>query len=228
MADEIKLDVELRSDLSGSYLSQLRNNGKIPAVVYGPDLGSTPVVFNEKEFRNVVSTEHGENVLIKVKLGKKRPVTTIIKEIQVHPITNKIIHVDLCQINLTEKIEVEVPVEVEGEAYGVKTEGGVLEHIIRAVKIKCLPTDIPDNFILNVTELKIGDALKISDLPRVKDVDILEDQDSLVINIVAPTELKESEEEALPEEAEPEVIGKKPEGEGKEGQIPESDQSEKE
>jgi large subunit ribosomal protein L25 len=197
MVEELKLAVDIRKE------------GKIPAVLYGPDIENIPVVMDEKEFKNAISTEHGENVLLKVKPGSKKTVSAMIKEIQVHPVTDKIIHVDLCQINLTEEIEVEVPVEFEGEPVGVKTEGGVLEHVLRNVRVKCLPTEIPDSFILDVSELNIGEGLKVLDMPAVKGIQILDDPEQLVANVVAPTELK-IEEEAIEEAAaEPEVIGKK-------------------
>ncbi len=212
MVDEVKIDVEIRKDFSKHRLHELRNEEKIPAVIYGPEIENTPIVIDEKEFKEAISTEHGENVLLKVKLGNKKAVNVLIKEIQLHPITMKIGHVDLCQINMSEEIEVEVPLEVEGEAPGVKTEGGVLEHIVRNVKVRCLPAGIPDKFILDVSGLNIGDGLKIGDIEKIDGIEILDDPDSLAINVVAPTELEEPEEEVgVVEEGEeePEVIGQK-------------------
>jgi len=217
MSDEIKLNANIREDFSGSRLNALRREGKIPAVLYGPDIKNTSIYVDEKEFKSAISTEHGENALIKINVeGSRKSATTIIKEIQVHPVTMKIMHVDFGQIKLTEKVEVEVPVEVEGEAPGVKNEGGVLEHIIRKVRVRCLPTSIPDNFILDVSELAVGDHLTIADIPAVEGVEILADPEALVINLVPPTEFKEPEETELEEEAEPEVIGREKEEEEEE------------
>lgn len=211
MVDEVKLNVDIRKDLSGHRINELRQNGKLPAIVYGPDFENAPIIIDEKEFKEAISTEHGENVLIKLKIGAKRSVTTIIKEIQVHPVTNKIIHIDLFQINLTQEIEVEVPLEVEGESPGVKNEGGVLDHIVRNVKVKCLPADIPDKFVLDVSALNIGDSLKIKDILKIKGVQIFDDEELITVNVVQPTEYVEPEEEVEKGEIEPEIVGKKKE-----------------
>lgn len=224
MTDEIKLSVDIRKDFSGSRLNELRQQEKIPAVLYGPEIESTSIVIDEKEFKSVISTEHGENVLIKLKVANKKPLTTLIKEIQIHPVTMKIIHVDMCQINLSEEIEVEVPLEVEGASPGVATDGGVLEHIIRSVKVKCLPTKIPDKLVLNVSNLEIGSGLKIKDILEIEGIEILDDEDALAVNVVQPSEYKEPEEEEekeeLEKEGEPEVIGQKE----KEGKVEEKEE----
>jgi large subunit ribosomal protein L25 len=209
MSEEIKFNANIRKENVGHRINELRRAGRIPAVLYGPDVENVPVDVDEKEFKKIIATEHGENIIIRLKAGSNKAVPAIIKEIQTHTVTSKITHIDFCQINLKQELEVEVPIEVGGEAPGVKTDGGVLEQIIRSVKVKCLPTDIPDNFVLDVSELNIGDGLKISDLTVKKGVEILGDMDALVINIVSPTELKEPEEEEESEEgAEPAVIGK--------------------
>ncbi|MFH1415366.1 MAG: 50S ribosomal protein L25 [Elusimicrobiota bacterium] len=212
MSDEMKLNADIRKELSSSSLNEMRKSERIPGILYGPDVENTAVSVDEKEFKSIISTEHGENVLIKLKAGTNKGVTVLIKEIQVNPITMKINHIDFCQINLSEKIEVEVPLEVKGEAPGVKTDGGVLEHIIRSVKVKCLPTNIPDKFVLDISGLGIGDGIKIKDIPLVEGVTILADQEALAVNLVPPTELEEPEEgKAEDTAAEPEVIGEKKE-----------------
>lgn len=217
MTQEVSLDANVRKDFSSSRLNSLRSEGKIPAVLYGQDIKNTVIFVDEKEFKKSISTERGENALIKLKVEKKNPVTTIVKEIQVNPVSMKIIHVDFVKVKLQEALEVEVPVEVEGESPGVKTGGGVLEHIIRKIKVRCLPNEIPDNFILNVSELDVGENLKISDIPKIKGIEILAEEDAIVVNVVSPSEYEEPEEKELAEEEEPEVIKKeeKPEEEEK-------------
>ncbi len=216
MAEQVKLNVKKRKDFSGSRLNELRKSGYIPAVLYGPDVESQSIYVEAKEFRHTIAGEHGENVLINLKVDRSKPQAVIIKEIQADPLNMKIQHVDFCQIRLTEKVEVEIPVEVEGDAPGVKAEGGVLDHIIRKLSVRCLPTEIPDNFVLDVSGLSIGDALKVEDIPVAGDIEILDDPDALVVHIVPPDEYEEPEEEELEEELEPEVIGKKKEEEGDE------------
>ena len=221
MVDQIKLKAKKRKDFSGHRLNELRAQGNIPAILYGPDVESQPVYVDAKEFKSTIAGEHGENVLIDLKVDSSKTQTAIIKEIQIHPVSMKIRHVDFCQIRLTEKVEVEIPVEVTGESPGVKMEGGVLEHIIRELPVKCLPTEIPDNFVMDVTGLGIGDALKVSDVRISGDIEILSDPDSIVLHIVPPDEYSEPEEEELTEEEmEPEVIGKKREEEEVEEEKP--------
>ncbi|MFC2048619.1 50S ribosomal protein L25 [Elusimicrobiota bacterium] len=211
MVDNVKLSVELRKDMSGSKLFKLREAGMIPAIIYGPKIKENiPIVLDRKVFREAISTEQGENALMHIKIEGKSPYTVIIKELQVHPLSMKILHVDFCQINLKESVEVEVPLEITGEAIGVKDEGGVLGHLIRKVHVRCLPTDIPAHFELDVTELGIGSGLKISDITAGKDIEILDDPEALVLSVVAATELKEPEVGEEPEEAaEPEVLKEK-------------------
>lgn len=213
MSDAVKLKADERTVFKKSRLNKLRTKGRIPAVLYGPDVDNTSIIIDEKDFKEAISTEHGENVLIELKVGDSDPVTTIIKEIQVHPVTVKIIHVDLCQIKLTEKVVREIPLEVEGEPKGVKEEGGVLEHIVRKVKVSCLPTDIPNKFVLDVSELGIGDGLEVGDIEPGEDIEVLTSLDALAVNVVPPSEVAEPEEEELEEMAEPKVIGEEEEEE---------------
>lgn len=221
MVDEVKLAAEVRKDFSGSRINELRNEGLVPAIIYGPDIKENiPIIIDKKEFKAVISTEHGENALIKLSVKGKKAVTTIVKEIQVHPVSMNILHVDFSQIKLTEKVEVEVPLEVVGEAIGVKDEGGILEHIIRKVKVRCLPTDIPGHFELDVSELGVGSGLKIADISVPGGVELIDDPESLAINLVMPKEEPEPVEGEVSEEPEePEVIGK----EGKEAKETEEE-----
>ncbi len=209
MVDEVKINAHKRKDFSGSRMHELKAEGNIPAVLYGPDIESQSIFVNAKEFKSAISGEHGENVLINLKVDRSKSQMVIIKEIQADPVTMEIQHADFCQIRLSEKVEVEIPVEVIGEAPGVKVDGGVLEHIIRELAVKCLPAEIPDNFVLDVVGLNIGDSLKVSDIRYSGDVEILADPDAIVLHIVPPDEYKEPEEQELEQEVEPEVIGAK-------------------
>jgi large subunit ribosomal protein L25 len=150
--------------------------------------------------------------------------TTIIKEIQHHPLKGEMQHVDFHRISLTEKIIVEVAVEAEGNPVGVRTEGGILEHMLYEVEVECLPTDIPDKVVFDVTEMSIGDTIHVSDLVVEGNVEIVTESDRSVFVVVPPTVAQvaedEEEEEALEEEEmqEPEVIerGKRDEEEEEE------------
>jgi len=126
-----------------------------------------------------------------------------------------VLHIDFLQINMTEKLTLKVPVGSHGLAAGVKTGGGVLEHITREIEIRCLPGDIPERVVVDVTALQINEALHVRDL-KLDKVEILTDPDAVVVTVAPPTVMEEpkaAEAEAAP--VEPELIGKKPaEGEG--------------
>jgi large subunit ribosomal protein L25 len=145
--------------------------------------------------------------------------TALVRAVQYDPITHGIIHIDFQHISLTEMVEVEVAVHVEGVAVGVKDGGGILEQITRHVTVRCLPTDIPNSISVDVSALNIGDSIHISDL-QVANITILSDPTTTVATIVPPTVVEEAAavETTAATEAEPEVIakGKKEEEEGAE------------
>jgi len=136
----------------------------------------------------------------------------IIREIQRDPLNGAILHFDLQHTALTEKVTVDVPIVVVGVPTGVKDFGGILEHILREVKVECLPTEIPPKVEIDVTALKIGDSIHVSDLVMEK-VTILTDLERPVVTVVPPAAEEVPVEAVAPEVAEPELIGKKEEAE---------------
>ncbi|MFB0527537.1 MAG: 50S ribosomal protein L25, partial [bacterium] len=178
------------------------------------------IVIDEREFLKALHTEHRENVIISLyvsgsgaAVSKKteKPVAVIIKEIQVNPVTRNLLHVDLYRISLREEIQVNVPIEIYGEAPGVEKSGGVLDHVVHEIAVKCLPTKIPDKIICDVSSLEAGETLTVKDLKIPGGIEVLDDPEKIVVSIIAPTIVEEKpvEEEVAPEEAaEPEVIGK--------------------
>ncbi len=222
---EVVLKAEARELTTRGKVNELRREGKIPAVLYGEKEKNVFLVVDSKEFYLATHTEHGEHAVISLQVNdgdKKKTRNVIVKETQIHPVSRNVLHVDFLQISLTQEIEVTVAVETTGLAQGVDVQGGVLDQVTREVKIKCLPTAIPDKIEIDVTSMNIGDSMKISDLKVSGKVEILEDPERIVATIIQPTiiEEKPSEEEVVEGEegaAEPEVIekGKKEaEGEG--------------
>jgi len=208
---EVVLHANTRKVGTKGELNVIRNEGMIPAIAYGAKKNSIPIVVKEKDFTNTIHAHQGMNVIISLNIkGEKEPRNVIVKEVQQDPISEDYIHVDFQEISLKQEIEVEVPVEVIGAAPGVKEEGGVLDHIVREIGIKCLPTKIPDKIVVDVSQLNIGDTLTIADLPIPNDVEVLEAKDKIVVSVIPPTILEEPKpEEALAEGIqEPEVIGK--------------------
>lgn len=217
MADEVKLSAQIRKDFSGRRLNELRRSGSIPGILYGPDTDNLPLYVDAKELRQAISTDRGENALIGLKIGNKKAVMTIIRELQFHPVTMQIIHVDFVQIRMTETVEVEVPIEVVGEAPGIKTDGGVLEHIIRRISVRCLPMDIPESLTVDISGLNVDDYIQVKDIKVVGDIEILDDPELIVMTLSAPTELKEPEE--TDEVAEPSIVGEEVDGDREEAEA---------
>ncbi len=226
MADDVVLQAGLRQQSGKQAAKHLRQQGYLPAVVYG-DKGPTVLCsVDRKHLEDILHTQ-GRNTIISLVVGdgKDASQTTIIKEIQHHPIRGGILHVDFHRISLTEKIVVEVSVVGVGVPAGVRDEGGILEHMLHALEVECLPTRIPERVEVDVAGMDIGDTIHVSDLSVGDDVRIVTEGDRSVFVVVPPTVIREEEEEegvALEEEEmqEPEVIerGRRGEEEAEEGE----------
>lgn len=204
--ERFNITAELREGVGiKGTLKNLRKQGKIPAVIYGGDGHTAPLLVQEKEISNILRTS---NAVIKIKYGDKED-TVIVKEVQRNVVTDKLMHIDFQRILMTEKIKIKVPVKLIGEAYGIKVQGGILEYSMREINVLCLPTEIPKEIEIDITELHIGSSIRIKDI-HVEKVEILDDPNQIVVSIVAAKE--EAVEPVAAAEvagpAEPEVIGK--------------------
>jgi large subunit ribosomal protein L25 len=213
---EVLLEVEARQLGSKGKLAAMRNSGKSPAVFYGKGIEPQSIAVDSKKFLSIIETK-GANVLIALnfKDGSK---SAIVKSIQRDIISQLPIHIDFQHVSLTEKIEVSVPIHIEGIADGVKNFGATMETIIREVRISCLPTNIPQTIPINVVPLGIGQGIKIEDLPKLENVDYLQDPSTLILHVVAASAQEEKPAAEGEAKAEPEVISKgKKDKEGEEG-----------
>jgi large subunit ribosomal protein L25 len=209
---ELVVDVKGRGDLGKNESRRLRSQGQIPAIVYGARKEPVPVVVDPKKILEIIRSESGVNTIFQLNLAEKEARRHVmIKEYQVDPVKGNLIHADFVRIQMDEVIEVEVPVQVSGEAAGVKLDGGILEHVTRLVRVSCLPGDIPEHITIDVTPLKIGDALRVSDLPTSDRYRILTETDQTLV-VVSPPAKEETvvaaAEAAPAAPAEPEVIKK--------------------
>jgi len=222
---EVIIEAQARDVSTKHDLKDMRLKGMIPAIFYGHGEKVLSLTINAKKFDEIIHTGGG-NVLVNIKLGNDSK-TAIVKQIQRDVISRKPIHIDFQAISMQEKIEINVPLHILGIAPGVKLSGGVMEHVVRELRVSCLPIDIPQSVDVDVSALEINHSIAVRDLPKIAGVDVLTDPDSIIVNIVSPTILEEAPapgtEGAVPAEglAEPEVIskGKKPE-EGEEGAAP--------
>jgi large subunit ribosomal protein L25 len=224
VADNVILKADHRTEVGKQAVKHLRQQGRLPAVVYGEKQDPVVCSVDRKELEAILH-DQGRNVLVSLEMQEgQNQDTTIIKEIQHHPLKAEMQHIDFQRISLTEKIIVEVAVEAEGNPVGVRTEGGILEHMLYEVDVECLPTDIPGKIVFDVTEMSIGDTIHVSDLVVEGDVAIVTESDRSVFVVVPPSVAKveedEEEEEAMEDEEmqEPEVIerGKRDEEEEEE------------
>lgn len=202
---EAVIKADLREKGTKSQLKQIRKAGKIPAVFYSAHKDSILVTLDAKEFRHLLLA--GVNIFDLV-VGKGRKKACIVREVQVDPVTDEIVHVDLLGIKASEKVTMKVPIVLVGEAVGVKDFGGILEHQLREVEISCLPKDIPENIEVEISHLNIGDSVTIADL-KVENVEFLTDPEHTIASVSHPKKVEEEvpEEELIAEEeAEPEVI----------------------
>jgi len=199
------INAETRKDTGKGVARKLRQEGRIPGIFYFHGKENIPFSLNRKELLAIMAHE---STIIEVVFDNKTRKKCIIRDVQFDPITAEPIHVDLMGIELTEKLDVSVPVVLVGTPEGVKTSGGVLEQQLREVQIRCLPTDIPEHIEIDVSNLEIGDVLHWSDIQLDK-IEVLEDPNT-VIAIVVPPRVMAEKEIALEEEeeAEPEIVGK--------------------
>jgi len=224
--NEVLLEAQVREVGTKHKIAEIRNQGGIPGVVYGVGEKNIVITINAKSFDKLLHSGAGKNTIINLKIGSISK-TAIVKEIQRDMLTQTPIHVDFHAISLQKKIEVSVPVHVIGIATGVKLSGGVMEHVLREIKVSCLPTEIPKSINVDVSALEIGQSITVKDLPEMKGVDLLEDASGILVNIVAPTILEEKPVESVAGVPEPEVITKGKKDETAEGAAAVDDKGKK-
>lgn len=207
----IKLKATKREDLSNSKTKQLRESGQVPAVVYGKNNEPKTVAVDSIELLKTVRDE-GRNAIISLEIeGDAEDV--MMHEYQMDVIKDKLLHVDFYVFDKTEKMEVSIPVRLEGESVGVK-EGGVLQQPEYEVLINVKPADIPDEIVVDVSTLDIGDVVAIENLNVYDKYEFVDESETVIVTIVPPTE--EEEETEVDPDAEPELIGAKDDDEEEE------------
>lgn len=211
----VKLKATQRNDLKGSTTKRIRESGFIPAVLYGKDKETKSISVNYADLVKTVR-EEGRNAIISLDIEDGSTVEVMLQEYQIHPIKNEILHVDFYVVDLTEAMDVEVPLRLEGEAQGSK-DGGILQQPLYVLQVRAKPNEIPEEITINVSEMEIGDSITISDLPQKSEYEFLEDADTTVVTILPP----EAEEEETVEveddlSVEPELVGAEDEDEEEE------------
>ncbi|PWB67919.1 hypothetical protein C3F09_12595 [candidate division GN15 bacterium] len=213
---EISITANTRETGGKGPARRVRGTGNIPAVVYGPETQPTAIAVSEKELRGALKTAGGVHGSIFTLNLNGQQSKVIVREIQRDPLTSRMTHIDFHAISMNRPINIEIPIRFTGLAKGVKSEGGIMQVVMRDIEISCLPVNIPEHFEVDVTELGIGDSIHVRNL-SIPNVQILADPSNVVVVISAPTIIKT---ETVAAEAAP-AEGEAAEGaEGAEGAAP--------
>jgi large subunit ribosomal protein L25 len=193
----VSLNAFPRTQVRRGEVKKLRTTGRIPAVIYGAKTQPQNLEINLEELEHLIHHSASENVLVDLAVGGSGKRLALVQEIQHHPLNGNVLHVDLHEVAEDEKVTIMVPVESTGEAVGVKTNGGVLEHVLFKIKVRALPKDLPELIAVDVSALEIGQSIHLGDIKAPAGVEILGDKNISVLAVAAP--LTEAQETAATE-----------------------------
>ncbi len=177
-----------RSQVQRAEVTKLRAAGRVPATIYGRQAAPQNLEVNSKELADLLNHSVSENLLVDLTVEKdaRSKRLALVQEVQHHPLTRKVTHVDFHEVAETEKVTIFVPVETTGEPAGVKNGGGTLEHILHKLKVRCLPKDLPEQITLDVTALEIGKSIHLGEIVPPAGVEIMGEKSRTVVAVAAP------------------------------------------
>jgi large subunit ribosomal protein L25 len=214
---EVKLKGEKRDGAGKGVARKVRAVGKVPAILYGGGIDPLTLTVESGDLWHALHTDAGSNVLIDLAVDGQKYLT-MPREVQRDIVRGSILHVDFLRIRKDVAIQVDVPVHLTGESTGVK-QGGVVEHHLWELRVECLPTEVPESIVADISKLDIGDALYLRDLRIPGNVTVLTPEDEIIVSVVPPPVLK-LEEEVPEEEAAAEEAAEGEEGAPAEGEAP--------
>lgn len=207
----ITLKANKRDNLSRSVTKQLRSEGFIPAVVYGKNQDPVTVSIDKIDLLKTIRDE-GRNAIISLDVENEQKIDVMVQDYQKETIKDDIIHVDFFAVDMSEEMDVAVPVRLDGEATGVK-EGGVLQQPLFELQVRAKPADIPEKIPVDVSNLNIGDSISVADIKKTGNYEILDDPETTVAVILAPDTGEVETDEDADQSIEPELVGAKDEEE---------------
>ncbi len=220
----VPLNAFQRSATRRAGSKKLRSSGRVPAVIYGRQTKPQNLEINAREIGDLIHHSISENVLVDlaVKDDAQAKRLALVQDVQHHPLSGAVLHVDFHEVSATEKVTILVPVETIGEAAGVKTGGGVLEHILFKLKVRALPKDLPDQILIDVSHLEIGKVIHLGEIKAPEGVEIVGNKNAPVVSCAIPrTEAEEvAAVEAAPLAAGDVEMTKEKKEEGEEGATP--------
>ena len=185
MRKDITVAAEVRPSRGKNEARRTRRAGQIPAVVYGAYREPVSVAVNPRDILKIVHSNTGYNTIFNLAIDGGESTPVMIVDQQADPVRGNLLHADFKRVDLNKRLRVAVPVHTEGEAKGIKLQGGLLELVIRAVEIECLPDDIPERFTVDVTELMIGQAKRAGDIVLSGSIKLVSPADAVVAHVVA-------------------------------------------
>lgn len=208
----VSLNAFARSQTGRGEVKKLRSAGRVPATIYGRQAQPLNLELIADDLETLIHHSLSENILVDLKLDQASHLA-LVQEIQHHPLSRQVLHVDFHEVSATEKVTVMVPVETVGEAVGVKTGGGVLEHVLFKLKVRALPKDLPEQILVDVSALEVGKSIHVGEIKAVEGVEILGNKQTPVLSVALPkTEVEataETAEGATPAAGEVEMIKEK-------------------
>lgn len=216
MAKRLGIKAKLRSEIGGRRPHRIRASGRVPAILYGSGKAEA-LELNGREIAEALHGASSDSVLVDLSVegvgGAVTKKMALIREVQHDPLKDTIEHVDFHQVEENKKFRVDVPVHEVGEAIGVRTGGGILDHALRSLRVECLPKDLPDRIDVDVSALEVGQAIHVSEVKLPAGVTVLNAKELPVFMVLLPTVEEEPTAEAGAAATEPEVIREKKDGE---------------
>ena len=223
MANEHKIEINKRDDITPQGLKQLRKDKNIPGIYYSSaSKDSLPIFITQKDYHTAIKS--GARIFNISVNNKKQNV--LFKSVQYHPVTEEVLHIDLYGVRMDQAITIKVPLLLTGNAIGVKDEGGILNQPLNEIEIQCLPADIPDSFELDISDLSMGDSLSAGDIDLDEKLTLITSKDSVAVSVTQPMKEIDPEVEVDEDELFLDEDGEPIEGEeGKEGEKPADESS---
>jgi len=206
--EDKKLIAKKRNLDGSSNARRMRGTGNLPGVVYGAGKDSVSIEINAHDFEQILHHHTSESLIIAINLEGEGDLSVLVKDVQHHPVTSDLLHVDFMRVEANKPIHVEIAIELVGESKGVKA-GGILDQVMHAISVECLPGDLVESFDVDVSALEIGQSVNVGALELGGKYKVLVDDEAIVAAVSGPQ--AEEEEEVEEEAAEPEVIGEKAE-----------------
>ncbi len=205
---EFTLKVSPREKSGSNACKSLRNSGKIPVILYGKAINK-PYSVDDKETRMLLRKASGSSSLFRLLGDNGEDELVLIKDLQKDQIKDQILHIDFIQVTRGEDLQTKVPLVITGEAEGVKSQGGILEVLSSEIEIKCRPSNLPSQVILDISALELGSNLQIKDLPKIDDVEYVDSPEMILASCVGSASGRSGAEDEEDTEEDASVEGEK-------------------